>query len=400
MAREDLTPWPRLHRAKITPGDTGSEESLNTVAVWLKNCWENHIHCKSAERPLPKRVIDLGGFEQGSIRLLETNGKKARYICLSYCWGSSTFLTTTTTSLDDRKRKIELSCCPTTIRDALYVAHRLGIRYMWIDSLCILQDSEEDWIKESASMANIYEGSYVTIVAAKAADVSDGCFTSVSPDYRTHKIFLRSLSGLSRHSVYVRREYIHGHSSHGEWFPLLRRGWALQERLLSRRKIYFGPQELSWECNELTACECSGFYEPKFEAWPTDCLKPDTCLWENCKNSGEMQQRWCFLVSAFSFLKLTKPSDRLPAIQGIAENMLPLRKGRYLCGLWEDNLIYSLAWTIIKNQRADSRPTQWRSPSWSWASVDGGVVWFIISMKGILTRFYQKRQASRGCWAS
>lgn len=115
------------------------------------------------------------GFPQ---RLYVTKGEKESYICLSHCWGDFQPIRTTTTNIEDHKKSIPWQFLPQTFQDAIDLTRFLSIRYLWIDSLCIIQDDRDDWAKESAAMASVYGNSYLTISATAAANCSKGLYAS------------------------------------------------------------------------------------------------------------------------------------------------------------------------------------------------------------------------------
>ncbi len=136
-------------------------------------------------------MIDVGFSADEQIfkpRLHVSHDQKAQYTALSHCWGALKPLTTTGSSLEQRKQGIEWSSLPKTFRDAIHVTHSLGIKYLWIDSLCIVQDDSVDWEVESAKMASIYSQSFITIAATAAVNGSEGCYMERNPRYQARKI--------------------------------------------------------------------------------------------------------------------------------------------------------------------------------------------------------------------
>jgi len=157
--------------------DPTDETTLARVMAWVNEC-NTHHDCQQEPRPLPLRVLDLSS---GRINLHETSGELGAYITLSHCWGSSKQFTTTKTTLASRKAGIDYELLPKTYQDAIFITRLLGIRYLWIDSLCICQDDNGDWQRESAKMGLVYSNAYLTIAAASAKDSSVGLFTHRVP---------------------------------------------------------------------------------------------------------------------------------------------------------------------------------------------------------------------------
>lgn len=226
-------------------------------------------------RTQPARLLDLEAFGGGldvKIVTRKLSAFQRPYACLSHCWGQERHLTTTKATLDDYKQRVPWSSLPPTFQDAIHFARRLRLRYIWIDSLCILQDDEEDWLKESAKMSYIYSNAYLTIAATRSSGDSGGCYSAGT---ESDKDFMINVSGPNTTStMYAREKTIHLNmppsAGSPDPFPLLSRGWFYQERLLSPRVLHFGPKELLWECDELTACECGGWAtEPGLNARET-----------------------------------------------------------------------------------------------------------------------------------
>jgi Heterokaryon incompatibility protein (HET) len=240
---------------------------------------------------------------------------------------------------------------------------KLRIRYLWIDSLCIIQDDKEDWRKESAMMCSVFQGSTLTLCATASPDSRGGLFFKASTDEQGHMIGNRQ-DGETQWEVYLRRpiphfDFFEGSKNSEKTSPLLKRAWVFQERLLAPRLLHFGPQELIWECAEEMSCECSGIEvtQPK-----------KSYAWGLRKGSAEhIRDMWHGLVASYTGLQLTFGHDRLPALAGLAKQFQDYKRGRYLAGLWEDTLVEDLLWHI---DFPSARPEKWRAPSWSWASVD------------------------------
>jgi len=127
-------------------------------------------------------VIDVGGDSRGgTVRLVISNQMAARYVALSHCWGGSSHCRTTKFSLEQHKNALKITDLPNTVQDAAFVVRKLGLRYLWVDSLCIIQDDEDDWLREAGRMVAVYEGAYLTIAASVSSDGSGGCFVSRKP---------------------------------------------------------------------------------------------------------------------------------------------------------------------------------------------------------------------------
>lgn len=148
-------------------------------------CIKEHQQCRnswklvSPKRRLLTRLLDVGAKrESQTLRVVEckTISRRTEYLTLSHCWGSRRYLTLTTENLQEYTRSIPVAQLPCTFQDAIELTRQLGQRYIWIDSLCILQDSKEDWLKESALMGTVYSQSLLNIAATASSDGDGGLF--------------------------------------------------------------------------------------------------------------------------------------------------------------------------------------------------------------------------------
>jgi hypothetical protein len=147
----------------------------------VQSCIVNpkHTACKSPSKsPIsaPKRLLDVGRVAS-PIRLIDTQGRAFQYTALSHCWGSAPLLTTTKSNWAKLAANISFNALPPLFKDAVIITRQLGLRYIWIDSLCIIQDSRRDWETESIKMGSIYQNSYITISATNSGDGSGRCLT-------------------------------------------------------------------------------------------------------------------------------------------------------------------------------------------------------------------------------
>ncbi|KAK0733049.1 heterokaryon incompatibility protein-domain-containing protein [Lasiosphaeria miniovina] len=316
------------------------------------------------DQPLPSRLIKIDK-QAKRLELVETAGKTGRYLCLSHCWGTKHTFETTTATLAQMLRGFAVDEMPAIYREAVVVAHMLGISYLWIDSLCIIQDDRDDWLREAAQMADIYSKCYLTIAATRAASNTE----TMHHDRNDYE----SLGITKTGRPY--RLLSHGNTSHpgvgmlyGEdrRFPLLTRGWIFQERLLSPRLLHFGPDELIWECQETMQCECQ-------HARGLGLSKPGHAKLLANGTADELALSWRHLVEQYSVMRLTRNSDKLPAFSGVAKQFSERRPGaKYLAGLWSASLVDDMLWYCNEFNQKDlnTKPNAWRAPSWSWAAVD------------------------------
>lgn len=244
-------PW-SLQGTLPSEQSTGSPAATALVRQWLNTCIKTHAQCQPPtddDPVLPTRVLDVGPGPSSTVTLQETNGHRGRCICLSYCWGLANF-TTTRETLKAHMLGIEVEPLPQTFRDAIRIARALGMRYLWIDALCIIQRDIDlaDWKLESGRMAAYYRNSHLTLAVAWADSVHGGCFATPDPTGAVQVGTIRM-----REMHYFPNQALQKRSTN---FPLLTRAWTYQERMLAPRVVYFGQNELLWDCVENRTCEC------------------------------------------------------------------------------------------------------------------------------------------------
>ena len=254
---------------------------------------------------------------------------------------------------------------PRTYRDAIEVTQQLGIKYIWIDTLCIVQDDPEDWHRQSVRMASVYGNSYLTISAAHSTASDTGIFT---PSHLSQQFPQHSVP--EHPGIYIREQPHWRHTDFGSNYSafytsrsLMKRGWVLQERLLSPRVVYYDAEEMKWECKSMTDCQCGGMVV-------ISNFKRD---YHGSVDRGEtpLSHSWMRVTERYSCLDLTFEKDRLVALAGIATAAGKSGSGgKYLAGVWEKNLAHQLCWSITRVHR---KPETYIAPSWSWMSIHGPI---------------------------
>ncbi|OTA65349.1 HET-domain-containing protein [Hypoxylon sp. EC38] len=387
---------------------TDSPKTWSTISTWMRNCSWLHDRCKSGAEGnnyKPTRLLEINYPESIHSKSPPTfqlvNGDScpqgSSYIALSYRWGNKpleeTFrLLKWTSPWLEKPNTIDF--LPKTFRDAMKIAHRFRIRYLWIDRLCIFQDSAEDWREEAGRVQEVYRNASFCISALSAEDDEGGCFFSRIPELVAPTAV--TLGGMEKPFRADLEDTAWRTAFQDE--PLIRRGWVLQERLMSPRTIHFGKKQVFWECSELHACEThpEGFsmFKPVIGS---SLLKTDTHrngadfgLWKQLISTPiipytttdpriQLLVNWSVTMSLYSSTQLTVPSDKLVAVSGLAKyvrkGLQSIRPGkhRYLAGLWKDMLIETLAWYVRVGTPAN-RAIHYRAPSWSWASLDGNII--------------------------
>jgi Pyruvate/2-oxoacid:ferredoxin oxidoreductase delta subunit len=368
---------------------TSSKRSLGLASCWLKNCTELHQSCRDSTFQtggLPTRLLSI--CNEG---LLLCRGSEippsTPYITLSHRWGETNRNHLTTALFEDKPTIWTRDELLPTFQDTILVAERLGIRYLWIDSLCIIQNSEADRARECGRMGEVYGSSHCNIAATAAMDGTQGLFRDhefggpspcqISPRWDQ----IRKKAILDKNVSRSYRFYdIHEGKNQINRSPLGERAWVVQERLLAPRILHFAERQLYWECREQYALEKHPLDVPQEEvkySFVKQSLDPCKLLQEGRVES--CYAAWHQYVQLYSPCALTRPEDKLVAFAGIARRVGELLKAcgttdEYLAGLWRHTLLSDLLWSRIETFRSRSRYTgPYRAPSWSWALNDGGV---------------------------
>jgi hypothetical protein len=241
---------------------------------------------------------------------------------LSHCWASKPVIRTTKATLQSHLTQLPMASLPNTFRDAVTITRALGIRYLWIDSLSIIQDAVNDWEMESAVMGQLHAHSYLTIAASASKDSSGGCFLPRPRD--PHTRIKCSLDDGSTGHVFLRPKP-KGFNDLEKSF-LQTRAWVAQERLLSPRPIHYDADQIMWECQETRLTE--------------DGVPVDVDI------------------------------DHYQPMQVMASRT----RERYVAGLWGSHINIGMLWKRASTAPWLERGPGYRAPSWSWAAYDGAVL--------------------------
>ena len=351
---------------------------------------------------MPTRLLDLKDKMSSTVRLIETRAEAENgpYATLSHCWGHNKVIKLTTSSIHSLRFGIAISELPMLYQDAITVCQRLELQYLWIDSLCIIQDEELDWSREIAAMGQVYSNALCNIEAADAADVSVGLFF-----WRNQKRIMPFPVIVEWHEdgplpfylidISVQRE------NDMKEAPLFKRAWVLQEQLLAKRSIIYSKTQLHWVCHTLEASEQFPKGVPDLREGSdllSHSLKPRSLQYlksmiasgdpigfyhwsqERTPNMSSMERFWLSwrsIVLDYCSRSLTLEKDKLAAISGLASVIQSKVNIQYIAGMWNYrfSVNYELCWKV--SNKADGRqryrPTEYRAPTWSWASVEGNI---------------------------
>ncbi|KAH6621603.1 heterokaryon incompatibility protein-domain-containing protein [Chaetomium sp. MPI-SDFR-AT-0129] len=368
----------------------------------MSHCCTHHQLC-GGNTPLdmPTRVIDVGnhGAPITPVRLVTTQGLRERYIALSYCWGADTsgVLTLNASTHAALAQGIPETQLAKTHREIMSLARALGIRFVWVDALCIIQGDAKDWERESKAMAAVYGNATLTVIAGRSAATKDGFianhYDSVGAAQRRPSPCVLPLDGSVDSGVLAV-----GACRSVSYGPVSGRGWCFQEKMLSRRAVVFAEQQLGFRCAMQLLWE-NGLANPNlgrpgFLQHPGSSTAISTSRTAkrpaHLSAQDEVLRDWYKILSQFSVCQLSNPHDVFAAINAVAQQASRLLNSRYLAGIWECDLVRGLLWrpahhfiaeTTMRAPTTRPKPSKFttgtgpvvRSPSWSWAAVEGPV---------------------------
>ncbi|KAG8531668.1 uncharacterized protein KY384_003300 [Bacidia gigantensis] len=361
--------------------NTGSTESWDAFKAWLWTCITEHRQCAPSyiQRRLPRRLLEVGHANTIRLRDVENieNHAVVDYIALSHCWGLRQPLTLRSDTEAMLYHGVEVLALPKTFRDAIQMTrrfwHEFEVRYLWIDSLCIMQDSTADWRHESAFMGEIYHNAFCTLAATAAKNGDHGLFFDRDPRrILPCAIPVVHKQGERRHSFCV---------DHNDWSnniskaPLNDRSWVLQERLLSPRVLHFAADQLYWECSGLEASEAfprgfpAGFGEQFKQLLPYSGVPRIQGQAAALRGTYKI---WDQVIKMYSSGKLSRSTDRLIALSGIAHKLQRtiIANDTYLAGLWKEDLAFGLLWDVEVPHEPEPH-SEFVAPTWSWAARSG-----------------------------
>lgn len=356
----------------------GTESLYVNLKQTLSICLSSHKYCQiSPVGFAPSRLLQVSPDSgPNHVRLVKTTSDgQWTWACLSYVWGGEQRHKTTSNVLLNYLRDMSFKVLPQTIQDAVSVCRELSISYLWIDSLCIVQDDELDKAREIPQMALIYRHALLTISAANAHNVNEGflhhqrpfCYRQFAP---TSLRFRDNYGEESK--AFVLAEKHDRYTVHRVNDPIDTRAWTLQEKLLSPRLLSFSSHGLLWSCRTLFQ---NLVEQPDQSSNPraarTPGYKPDDVV--PCIPGLEMEP-WETVVQLYSSRKAKLHADKLVALSAVAQTYSENNQdyGAYLAGIWYNSLPLRLLW-IVEKTDVLPRPHEYTAPTWSWASVGGAV---------------------------
>lgn len=372
--------------------DTGSTETWSTINQWVQVCSESHSCTAEVNGDwYPTRLVERISNER--FRIIQSNSSLCQpgrgYITVSHRWGDKNFLKLTEDNRSELENGFPIAELRKTFQDALIVARRMNIPYVWIDSLCIIQsgdnNEDSDWKKEAGSMAEVYSNSFCNL-SADWGDENNGLFFERTPIFEPPCAIETRWKSPNNFNEFQKLPPDGGLGyivRCGDWVqdirksPLNHRGWVIQERLLAPRVLHFSPEQVSWECGELFSWEKAPWQHTY------DTPRSGRLDWIEYHAVRRSMQRvdldhsgktanWDRLVAVYTACDLTKHSDRLVAIAGVAKRVASV-KGQYVAGLWAKSLPGTLLWYAERTKRSRAPTEDYYAPTFSWAAADDEV---------------------------
>lgn len=399
--------WPTMTAGAIAQrGDAPG--AIDVIKHWLQECTDKHELCKTSIYGLPDRLIDVGiwsGCRNVRVRKMDPSWTTdfAPYAILSHCWGRSMPESSklTESNVKDLEMSLDLTGLAKNFQDAIEITRRLGIPYLWVDALCVIQDSVEHWASESSKMARYYAGAKLCLAGLAASDSHAGLIherditkRAVALEGEFEGIGVRPVAQDVLSALGADRDIwrpLHRWRPAVTPQPLNTRSWTFQERVLSRRTVHLTDEQMIWQCDTCLVGEDGQVGEdvriglPTYPAPRVDAFdfaiqpagkntrrwisggRHDSALEEALADIG-----WFECVEGYTKRSPTYPTDLLPALSAIASEAQKVTKASYAAGLWtyrNSVPMRCLLWCCTRpNKRARNG-----SPTWAWSSVLGPV---------------------------
>ncbi|KAI1152423.1 heterokaryon incompatibility protein-domain-containing protein [Nemania diffusa] len=378
--------WPQLRNSGTIARHSGDRQCFEFIRKKIRDC-ENHPECnKTSSFLLPHRVLDIGAAGSETVKILENCKERGqRYIALSYCWGGHLPLKSTMSNISEMKNRIPWDDLPGVFKDVIRVARMLDVYYVWIDSLCIVQDNKEDWEIEASRMAEYYSQAYLVIACSTSPNPTVPFLAPRDPYWlpvdikfidkggASHNLKIQRLRRL-RYMIYTALDHNKDKAHEHDFGPLNKRAWVWQENALATRIVHYTSHGLVFECKG-----DNGVYGEEMPVpLPLDWIQS---LPHSFAHADDAYKQWHELVKTYSSRDLTFHADKLPAMGGAAAEMSKILNSNYLAGLWGKNLVNDLLWHSdtwgVEKSGAFTQPPPTPlnngSPSWSWASLNGRI---------------------------
>lgn len=346
----------------------------------------------------PTRLVHVGTeFREPYLHEVSHCEPVPEYFTLSHCWGGKSPVTLISAHVEEFKSSIPFHSLSRTFQEAIRIVRNLRYDYIWIDSLCIIQDSTEDWNRESEIMGDIYRNAICTIAATDSFNGDQGCFRQrYTLRNRTCQIWRNEEQGVFvdiQETTAVERYRREVNSG-----PLNLRAWVLQERVLSARVLHYAATSVYWDCEEAHLSDSGRQIDNEQNQLSWGFNDGDLRLFKKLDftDAENFANRWQSSVEKYSDMKLTVSTDRFIAFRGIIKYAEEMTKLRCIYGLWKENLMAHMLWRVGDAVATTSKRLGKTNPSWSWTSVTGPIRYFPAAHDDTATMFWYPD--SEGGW--
>lgn len=345
------------------------------INEWLAEC-DDHHDCFANLPPTklpPTHLINVEptghGVDTVVLEKYDSLDAFPKYAALSYVWGSSQPYKTTSQNYQSYKEGIPVESLGKCLQDAIWVTRKLGLQYLWIDALCIIQDSTSDKMQEIARMDSIYTFAYITISASGKRSCTQS-FLSAEPRKCIHRLSgIEIPFGSKGDTAYLRVMDRHDDGYNVQWQeelePIHERAWTFQEHFMSSRMLLFKDFQIFWICTKVRGRDGGWVAADEEQSYGQQ--------WNLSRRTlrSPVPKDWLTICRTYSSRKLTDPNDKLSALSSVAGYFATTGVSKYAAGIWITNFVDQLAWKTKSG--TTSRPKVWTAPSWSWASLNGPI---------------------------
>lgn len=370
---------------------TASDEAFQMASSWLTTCLESHTTCSrpsSSGGFLPSRLLHVS-LHNEVLRMKLCPRQmlipEVQYLTLSYCWGNTNHFVLTSQTCSAFETNIPITELPKSILDSALITIRLGYSYLWVDSLCIVQDELDDWSKEARTIGQVYGNSVLTIATTVTDNSDGGCFSIRNP-LASIPCTLPVFEPRSKWPWIAAPGPGCGPNVRGGGSPPLnRRGWVVQERASARRTLYYASDLIHWECIQCSGCETSPQLYPDMNTTKHILYQ----LLHTQYNGADVSwlPLWWKILENYTHCNLTLKEDKWNALSGLAHLVQEKLQLALKAGHWVQHILQDITWRVTPyihevspdGVKQNTTTPSSVAPTWSWISINAPVIFCGVS---------------------